>query len=102
LVVGEAAEAVELLTLAVSLQPALILLEWGLPGERSDELVTQLKALPSPATVIVLCAEPGLEQVARLAGADGFVSQTDGPARLLTVLQQAFAPTPGICLFSNV
>jgi DNA-binding NarL/FixJ family response regulator len=93
-VIGEAAEAKELLALAGRGCPGVVLLDWGLPGQAPGETIAWLRRLsPSPA-IVVLSGRPELRSEALAAGADDFVSKADPPECLLSALGVA-ACSPG-------
>lgn len=93
-VVGEAAEAGDLLAQARGLVPDLVLLDWELPGKPATDgtrpgecplLVALRSCYPRPL-VVVLSGRPEAQRAALAAGADAFVSKGDPPERLLTTL----------------
>jgi DNA-binding NarL/FixJ family response regulator len=85
-VVGEAADAVELLALAKERCPDLVLLGWGLRGLPAAELVSALRSLCPDAYLIALSSRLEVRQTALAAGADAFVSKMDPPEKLLRVV----------------
>lgn len=85
-VVGEAADSQELLALAESHRPDIVLLDWDLPGQPVAHLLAALRGLNSRPSVVILSGRPELEPTARAAGADAFVSMGDPPRRLLAAL----------------
>jgi DNA-binding NarL/FixJ family response regulator len=86
-VVGEAADSEELLAEVQSKHPSVLLLEWGLPGQSTTDLLPALRLLNSRLTVIILSGRPELEQVVRTAGADAFFNLGDPPRRFLAALR---------------
>ena len=84
--VGQSFDTTSLLTQARTLNPDLILLDWELPGQPTDTILPQLKALPSSPQVIALSGRPESEQAARQAGVDLFVSKTNSAETLLAAL----------------
>jgi DNA-binding NarL/FixJ family response regulator len=86
-VVGEAADSAELLAQLAAQQPTVVLLEWDLPGQSTEDLLPAVRGLDHRLEVIVLSGRPELEPRARAAGADAFVSLCDPPQRLLAALQ---------------
>ena len=85
-VVGEAADAEELLAQIKAARPELVLLHWSLRGGAAVDLLPALqKAYPNLA-VIVLSGHPEVEEAALAAGADAFVSQADPPEMLLETI----------------
>ena len=85
-VVGEAANAEELLIQTEATCPDLVLLDWGLRGQNMVMLLRALRRLCASATVIVLSGRPELRKAALDAGADAFVSKVDPPERLLAAI----------------
>jgi DNA-binding NarL/FixJ family response regulator len=88
ILVGEVAEARNLLAEAQALRPDLILLEWELSGQPTGDLLLALRALEPEVRVIVLSQAPEAEEAALTAGADAFVSKADPPDQLLAVLRR--------------
>ncbi|NIO69112.1 MAG: response regulator [Anaerolineae bacterium] len=86
-VVGEAAEAEDLLAQVEATQPDLVLLDWELPGLRTDDRLSALRTLCPRLKVIALSGQPEARRAALTAGADAFVSKGDPPERLLTTLR---------------
>jgi len=85
IVVGDVADAQQLLERAGSLRPDLVLLDWELPGNADASLPASLRN--RCGRVIALSGRPEAESAALRAGADGFVSKGDPPERLLSVLR---------------
>ncbi len=85
-VIGEAADSQELLALAESHRPDIVLLDWDLPGQPAADLVAALCGLTARPSVVILSGRPEMEPTARAAGADAFVSMCDPPRRLLAAL----------------
>jgi len=82
-VVGEAADAAELLALARECCPDLVLLGWGLRGLPAAELVPALQSVCPHAYLIALSSRLEVRRTALAAGADAFVSKMDPPGQLL-------------------
>jgi DNA-binding NarL/FixJ family response regulator len=87
-VVGEVSRAEQCLSRALALRPDLILLEWGLPGQPVDQLLSAMHALPVPPRVIILSGRPELRTAALAAGADAFVAKADASHKLLDTLEE--------------
>jgi DNA-binding NarL/FixJ family response regulator len=87
-VVGEVSDTEDLLAEVQALQPDLILLEWELPGQPVEELLSVLRVLDGQPRVIILGQEPGAEQAAYVAGADDFVNKANGAEKLLCALRR--------------
>jgi DNA-binding NarL/FixJ family response regulator len=93
-VVGEAAEAEELLVQIKATRPDLMLLDWELPGLSlansvglGKQLLSVLHVFYPNLRVIALSGRPEAHQAALAAGVDAFVSKGDPPERLLTTLR---------------
>jgi DNA-binding NarL/FixJ family response regulator len=87
LVVGEAANAGELLAPPCRPDPDTILLDWELPGlSPAGGLASVRRAFPT-AQIVALSSQPEARRAALHAGADGFVSKGEPPERLLAALQ---------------
>jgi DNA-binding NarL/FixJ family response regulator len=89
LVVGEAAEASELLLQARLQRPDLVIVSWNLPGSKPEDLLHALRDI-CPAVYIVVLSERHERdawQRALAAGADAFASKANSPARLLSIVQ---------------
>jgi len=101
-VVGEAAEAKDLLAQVQRTRPDLVLLDWELPGLRAprsstpsagsgissgQRLLAALHSLSCRPKVIALSGHLEAREEALAAGADAFVSKGDPPERLLTTLR---------------
>lgn len=91
-VVGEAAEANVLLTIAETVVPDLLLLDWELPGARAGDggqrLLRRLHKCCPRVAVIVLSGRPESAIQAMDAGADYFVSKADPPESLLYAVRE--------------
>jgi DNA-binding NarL/FixJ family response regulator len=90
-VVGEASEAEGMLALARTARPDLVLLEWGLPGRPTPDVLAAAQALARPVRFLVLGDEPALNQPALQAGACAFVLIGDPPELLLAAVRQVRA-----------
>ena len=86
-VVGEAAEAEDLLAQVEATQPDLVLLDWELPGLRTDDWLSVIRALCPQLKVIALSGQPEARRAALSAGADAFVSKGEPPERLLAAVE---------------
>ena len=87
-VLGEAANAGELLAEVERLRPDLVLLDWDLPGLGTD-LLSNLRQTCPDLHVIVLGVRAEARVSALMAGADAFVSKTAPPERLVAALRRA-------------
>lgn len=93
-VVGEAAEAEELLVQVQATRPDLMLLDWELPGlalahsiRSGKQLLSVLHRYCPNLRVIALSGQLEARRAALAAGADAFVSKGDPPERLLATLR---------------
>ena len=85
-VVGESGEANDLMALIHTVQPDLVLLDWGLPGLSAVGSLPGLRVNNPRLLVIVLSGRPESRQTALAAGANAFVSKIDPPEMLLRAL----------------
>ena len=86
-VMGEAADAWELLALIETMCPDLVLLDWELPGLQEADLLPLLRARCAHLQVIALSGRPEACQAALAAHADAFVSKGNPPERLLAAVR---------------
>ena len=86
-IVGEAANAMELLTETENCCPDLILLHWRLQALPTLDLLPALRRISPGLHLIVLSARREACQAALDAGADAFVCKMDPPDRLLAAVQ---------------
>jgi DNA-binding NarL/FixJ family response regulator len=89
-VIGEAAEAEDLLAQVQAMQPDLMLLDWELPGLRTDDHLPALRRLCPCLKIIVLSGQPEARRAALAAGTDAFVSKGDPPERLLAAVNDCW------------
>lgn len=87
-VVGEATDTESLLAQAEATHPDLIILDWGIPGLKTTDLLYALRTRYPHASLVVLSGRPEIRQKALAAGADAFVSKGDSPKQLLTTLRK--------------
>jgi DNA-binding NarL/FixJ family response regulator len=85
-VVGEAADAGDLLAQVEATCPNLVLLSWGLPGLAGADLLAAMRRACDDLYVIVLGSRPQARQAILDAGADAFVSKGDPPEQLLVAM----------------
>ncbi len=89
-VVGEAADAEELLVRAMATFPDVVLLDWELPNLAIDgSSLSALRRVCPHLCVIALSGRPETRMAALAAGADAFVSKADPPERLLVAVRNA-------------
>jgi DNA-binding NarL/FixJ family response regulator len=87
-IVGEAADARDLLDQSKTVHPDLILLDWTLPKMQATNLLANLREICPKVAVIVLSGRPEARQAALDAGADGFVGKYELPEKLLAAIAQ--------------
>jgi DNA-binding NarL/FixJ family response regulator len=88
-VVGEVADAKELLAQIEAACPDLVLLSWGLPGFAGADLLPALRSVCDGLYVIVLSGRPEARQAILDAGANAFISKVEPPERLLAAIASA-------------
>lgn len=88
-VVAEVCDSHELLAQIEISRPNLVLLDWELPGQPIQAVLSALHTLDFQPCVIVLCGRSEAQQAALAGGANAFVSKTDPPSRLLTAIRIA-------------
>lgn len=88
-VVGEAADAEDLLAQIEASCPDLVLLSWELPGLAGADLLPALRSVCDDLYVIVLSGRPEARQAVLDAGADAFISKVEPPERLLAAIASA-------------
>jgi DNA-binding NarL/FixJ family response regulator len=86
-VIGEAADAQNLLGQVEEICPDVILLDWELPGMAADDLLSALRRNCPEVLVVALSGRVSARRAALAAGADAFVSKGDPPERLLSAIQ---------------
>lgn len=68
-------------------RPGVVVVDMGLPDGSGAELIREIKAGPAPTPAVLgLSGDPGMEQEALAAGADGFLPK---PLESLAMFQQA-------------
>jgi DNA-binding NarL/FixJ family response regulator len=85
-VVGEAADAEDLLSQIATECPDLVLLAWELPGLVHFEALTSMRIACPDLLVLALSGRPEARRLALAAGADGFVSKSEPPEHLLSAI----------------
>ena len=88
-VVGEVADAEELLAQIEAACPDLVLLSWGLPGLAGVDLLPALRDVCDDLYVIVLSGRPEARQAILDAGANAFISKVESPEQLLAAIVSA-------------
>jgi DNA-binding NarL/FixJ family response regulator len=87
LVIGEAADAQELVGQIETGQPDMVILDWQLPDLSEVGFISALRKGRPDLFIIVLSGRPELGQAALEAGADRFVSKIDPPDGLLATVR---------------
>lgn len=89
-VVGEASDGDELLTLATSVDPDVVLLDITMPGPGFVETIQRLKAIHPRVRILVLSVQPEDQFAVRAlkAGAAGYVSKNLSPEHLVTAIHE--------------
>jgi DNA-binding NarL/FixJ family response regulator len=88
-VVGEAADAEDLLAQIEASCPDLVLLSWELPGLAGADLLPTLRGVCDDLYVIVLSGRPEARQAILDAGANAFISKIESPEQLLAAIASA-------------
>jgi len=87
-IVGEAVDALDLLTKIEMTAPDLALVAWELPGLPAIGSLAALHRRRSQLAVIALSGRPEVGQMALAAGADAFVSKADPPEAMLRTIMR--------------
>jgi two-component system NarL family response regulator len=88
-VVGEAADAEDLLAQIEASCPDLVLLSWELPGLAGADLLPALRSVCDDLYVIVLSGRPEARQAILDARANAFISKVESPEQLLAAIAAA-------------
>jgi DNA-binding NarL/FixJ family response regulator len=86
-IAGTASESEGLLALINSTRPAIVLLDWSLPGRPPADVLAVSCCRPESAYFIVLGSSAEDKQLAVSAGADAFVVKGDPPDQLLSAFR---------------
>lgn len=87
-VVGEVAEARELLERVRITQPDLVVVDWDLPGLDSVELLKELREICPTLRIAVLSEQQELQRAVLEAGADAFASKANPPEQFLAEIKK--------------
>ncbi len=87
IVAGTASEAQGLSALIKSTQPALVLLDWNLPGRPLSTIIAETNRRANATKFIALGSSPAGKEQALAAGADAFVVKGDPPEQLLAAFR---------------
>lgn len=85
-VMGEAADAHDLLALLETACPGVVLLGWELPGMVIEHLLSALREICPDTAVIALSGRLEAQSAAVTVGADAFVSKSSPPECLLAAI----------------
>ncbi|MBE2221363.1 MAG: response regulator transcription factor [Anaerolineae bacterium] len=85
--VGEAADATGLLLAAAEKAPDLVLLDWELPGLPVAQLVRLLQYERPLLKIIAMSSRPEVAQLALKAGVHAFLSKSESPERVLSIIR---------------
>ena len=102
-IVGEAADGREVVRLAITLEPDLILMDLCMPGSNGTESIRTIKRRNPEVRIVVLTVQRTEEHIraALDAGADGYILKDDSGSELLAALQSIeagkFYLSPSIC-----
>jgi DNA-binding NarL/FixJ family response regulator len=95
-IVGEAVDAHDLLEQVRLSCPDIVLLDWRIACQVSDDLIAMVKEICPESQVIVLSGRPETKIPALSAGADFFVCKGEPPERLLNALASCSCTEPGM------
>jgi len=93
--ISEAASMSALLQHVQAESPALVLLDWDLPGLAAAGGVKTLRALCPDVIVVALSARPEAREAAVAAGVDAFLSKVDAPEMSLQTVRALLAGRTG-------
>lgn len=88
---GEAADTDELLAAVRASCPAVVLIDWELPGLRGRKTLELLRERCPEIRVIALGGSPEVRPAALASGADAFVSKGEPPERIPFTLRFVLA-----------
>lgn len=91
-VVGEAADAEEMIDKAKTARPDLVLLDGELPDLDSDERLHRLRQSCPQVRIVALTEHQPLPSSHPAAGSDAFASRAYPPEKLLGVIRSCFQP----------
>lgn len=86
-VVGEAADATGLLLAITEKAADGVLLDWELPGLPAAQLVRLLKVERPSLKIIAMSSRPEVEQLALEADIQTFLSKSESPERVLSIIR---------------
>lgn len=86
-IVGESTAAPDLADQIARTRPSMILLDWELPGLRSDGFLRRLRSATPQMRLVALSGRPEQRTAALEAGVDAFVCKGDSPEVLISTLR---------------
>lgn len=86
-VVGEAADATGLLLAVTEKEPDVVLLDWELPGLPAAQLVRLLQYERPFLKIIAMSSRPEVERLALDTGVQTFLSKSESPERVLSIIR---------------
>jgi DNA-binding response OmpR family regulator len=92
----EAVDGEHALEVLAQATPALVLLDWRMPGRSGREVLQEIKRREPKTPVIVLSAEEPVrtEEEARVLGADVFFAKPFSPLQLLAAVERLLPDRP--------
>jgi len=84
-IIGEASDAIDMLTQLKSLHPNVLIMDWELPGLAGSTLYALRVILPE-TTIIALSSHSENQRLALGFGANGFVNKSAPPETLLDTM----------------
>jgi DNA-binding NarL/FixJ family response regulator len=87
-VTAEVSKAEDLVAEISSTGADLILLDWELPGIKTDELMSLVRSRYPSLSVIALSSLPQIREAALASGARYFVCKSEPPENLLAVIDK--------------
>jgi DNA-binding response OmpR family regulator len=94
--VVEAQDGDQALEIISARPPALVLLDWRMPGRSGESVLTELKTTHPEIPVIVLTAEPeaDVRSLAESLGADVYMAKPFSPLQLLAAVEKLLPERP--------
>jgi DNA-binding NarL/FixJ family response regulator len=86
-IVGESTSAEGLFDQVAAARPGVVLVDWELPGLRSDGIIERLRTLQPSPRLIALSGRPEAHEEVLRAGIQDFVCKGDAPEALLRTLR---------------
>ena len=87
-VVGEAADASELLNQTRQLKPDMVIVSWGFSGSQPEKLLRSIREIYPEIYIIILSERNDSDfwRLALAAGAHAYASKANPPARLMSII----------------